>query len=113
MVDRGCGVIINISSQMPFVGARDRSVYASTKLAIAQFTKTAALEWGPRGVRVNCIAPGRTVTAINRDVLGIPSAKLSIVLLTNHQNVGTNARGTFTNVGPLDQAVARAILGAP
>ena len=49
-------------------------------------------------------------------VLGVPSAKLSIVLLTNHPNVGATPRGTFTNVGPLDQAVARAILaslGAP
>ena len=43
-------------------------------------------------------------------VLGVPRAKLSIVLLTNHQNVGATPRGTFTNVGPLDQAVARAVL---
>ena len=73
MVSRGSGVVINISSQMAFVGARDRSVYASTKSAIAQFTKTEALEWGPYGIRVNCIAPGRTVTAINRELLGNPS----------------------------------------
>ncbi|NDH54590.1 MAG: SDR family oxidoreductase, partial [Betaproteobacteria bacterium] len=46
--------------------------YAATKLAITQFTKTAALEWGPLGVRVNGIAPGRTVTAINREVFADP-----------------------------------------
>lgn len=68
MVDRGAGVVINISSQMAFTGARNRSAYAATKLALAQFTKTAALEWGPHGVRVNGIAPGRTITAINREV---------------------------------------------
>ena len=72
MVRRGSGNVINISSQMAFTGARNRSVYASTKLAIAQFTKTAALEWGPLGVRVNGIAPGRTVTAINREVFADP-----------------------------------------
>ena len=38
MVRRGTGTVINISSQMAFTGARNRSVYASTKLAIAQFT---------------------------------------------------------------------------
>lgn len=72
MVRRGSGNVINISSQMAFTGARNRSVYAATKLAITQFTKTAALEWGPLGVRVNGIAPGRTVTAINREVFADP-----------------------------------------
>lgn len=72
MVRRGGAAIINVSSQLAFTGARDRSVYASTKIAIAQFTKSAALEWGPRGVRVNCIAPGRTVTAMNRELLADP-----------------------------------------
>lgn len=45
-------------------------------------------------------------------VLGVPSEKLSIVLLTNRQNVGTDAKGYFTNVGPLDNAVARVMAGA-
>lgn len=43
-------------------------------------------------------------------VLGVPKHKLSIVLLTNRQNVGTNEKGYFPNIGPLDQAVARAIV---
>jgi NAD(P)-dependent dehydrogenase (short-subunit alcohol dehydrogenase family) len=73
MVARGTGCIINISSQMAFTGARHRSAYAATKLGLAQFTRTAALEWGERGVRVNGIAPGRTVTAINREVFADPA----------------------------------------
>ena len=72
MVRRSSGTVINISSQMAYTGARNRSVYASTKIAISQFTKTAALEWGTHGIRVNCIAPGRTVTAINREVFADP-----------------------------------------
>ena len=43
-------------------------------------------------------------------VLGVPQYGLSIVLLTNRQNLGTDSRGYFPNVGPLDQAVARAIV---
>lgn len=73
MVARGRGTILNIGSQMAFTGARHRSVYASTKLAISQFTRTAALEWGEHGIRVNCIAPGRTVTAINRELFADPA----------------------------------------
>ena len=43
-------------------------------------------------------------------VLGVPKYKLSIVLLTNRQNMGTDARGYFPDVGPLQQSVARAIV---
>ena len=42
-------------------------------------------------------------------VAGIPKYKLSIVLLTNRQNLGTDARGYFPDLGPVQQAVARAI----
>jgi CubicO group peptidase (beta-lactamase class C family) len=44
-------------------------------------------------------------------VAAVPQYKLSIVLLTNRQNLGTNARGYFPDLGPLQQAVARAIVG--
>ncbi len=43
-------------------------------------------------------------------VAGVPQYKLSIVLLTNRQNLGTDARGYFSDVGALQQAVARAIV---
>ena len=43
-------------------------------------------------------------------VLGVPKYGLSIVLLTNRQNMGTDARGYFPNVGPLDSLVACAIV---
>lgn len=43
-------------------------------------------------------------------VLGVPQYGLSIVLLTNRQNMGTNAKGYFPDVGPLDRAVAAAIV---
>ena len=43
-------------------------------------------------------------------VLGVPKYGLSIVLLTNRQNLGTNDRGYFPDIGPLTQGVARAIV---
>jgi serine-type D-Ala-D-Ala carboxypeptidase len=43
-------------------------------------------------------------------VAGIPRYKLSIVLLTNRQNIGTNPEGYFPDVGPLQQAVTRAVV---
>jgi CubicO group peptidase (beta-lactamase class C family) len=43
-------------------------------------------------------------------VAGVPQHKLSIVLLTNRQNMGTNPKGYFPDVGPLQQAVSHAIV---
>ena len=43
-------------------------------------------------------------------VLGIPKHRLSVVLLTNRQNLGTDAKGFFPDVGPLRVAVSKAIL---
>ena len=45
-------------------------------------------------------------------VLGVPKYGLSIVLLTNRQNMGTNAAGYFPDVGPLQQSVAKAVVNA-
>ena len=45
-------------------------------------------------------------------VLGVPKYGLSIVLLTNRQNMGTNAAGYFSDVGPLQQSVAKAVVNA-
>ena len=45
-------------------------------------------------------------------VAGVPAYGISIVLLTNRQNMRTDARGYFPDVGPLQQAVARAVIGS-
>ena len=72
MIAQKKGAIVHTGSQLTFNGAEFRGVYAAAKAGISQFVKTAALEWGPHGIRVNCVAPGRTLTAINRHLLGDP-----------------------------------------
>jgi NAD(P)-dependent dehydrogenase (short-subunit alcohol dehydrogenase family) len=68
MIARGRGVIVNVGSQLAFCGGEQRGVYAAAKAAVSQFTRAAAVEWGPGGVRVVCMAPGRTVTPLNEAV---------------------------------------------
>ena len=51
------GSLINISSQMAHVGGIDRAVYCATKHAVEGFTKSMAIEWGPKRIRVNTICP--------------------------------------------------------
>ncbi|MBC6437566.1 MAG: SDR family oxidoreductase [Rhodobacteraceae bacterium] len=55
-MERG-GTIIQISSQMGYVGGPDRGVYCATKHAVEGMTKAMAIEWGPERIRVNTICP--------------------------------------------------------
>jgi NAD(P)-dependent dehydrogenase (short-subunit alcohol dehydrogenase family) len=60
MVARKQGSIVNITSNSALVPAAGNMVatYAGTKGFVMSFSKAVAYEWGPLGVRVNCIAPG-------------------------------------------------------
>jgi NAD(P)-dependent dehydrogenase (short-subunit alcohol dehydrogenase family) len=69
MAARGSGVIVNLSSQHAFIGAKDRGIYAASKAAVSQFTRTAAVEWAPHGVRVVAIAPGPVVSPMTADAM--------------------------------------------
>jgi len=66
------GSLINISSQMGHVGGIDRAVYAATKHAVEGFTKSMAIEWGPRGIRVNTICPTFILTDLTRATFDNP-----------------------------------------
>ncbi|RII12323.1 3-oxoacyl-[acyl-carrier-protein] reductase FabG [Streptomyces sp. YIM 130001] len=62
MAERGSGVIVNIGSWMARVGVPYKALYPATKAAVEQLTRAWAAEYGPRGVRVNTVAPGATAT---------------------------------------------------
>jgi NAD(P)-dependent dehydrogenase (short-subunit alcohol dehydrogenase family) len=66
MIPQGSGRIVNITSQMAFVGYYDRSAYCASKGGVTQFTKVLAGEWGKHGVRVNCVAPTFVDTPMTR-----------------------------------------------
>jgi NAD(P)-dependent dehydrogenase (short-subunit alcohol dehydrogenase family) len=58
MLDRGGGSIVNTASIEAFRARGVRAVYGATKAAIVQFTKSVAVQYGPRGIRCNAVAPG-------------------------------------------------------
>jgi NAD(P)-dependent dehydrogenase (short-subunit alcohol dehydrogenase family) len=69
------GSLINISSQMAHVGGIDRAVYSSTKHAVEGFTKSMAIEWGPKGIRVNTICPTFIVTPLTKQTFERPERR--------------------------------------
>ncbi len=65
MIDRGNGLIVNISSVWGEVGGSCESVYSASKAALLGFTKALAKELGYSGVRVNSVSPGVIDTQMN------------------------------------------------
>ncbi|HEX6361422.1 MAG TPA: 3-oxoacyl-ACP reductase FabG [Albitalea sp.] len=64
MVAQGSGVILNASSVVGIYGNYGQTNYAASKFGVIGFTKTWSRELGPKGVRVNAVAPGFVETPI-------------------------------------------------
>lgn len=64
MIKQGGGSIINTGSECSVVAIPKYSAYCASKGAVLMLTRVAALECAPHGIRVNCICPGATYTAM-------------------------------------------------
>ena len=64
MQKTGGGKIVHIGSLSAAVGLSEVSVYGMTKAALAQLTKTMAIEGAPMGINVNCLCPGFIATEL-------------------------------------------------
>ena len=71
------GSVINLSSQLGHIGAYNRTAYCASKFAVEGFTKAAALDLGKYGIRINSIAPTKTI--VNEKELIFTKKRLNII----------------------------------
>ena len=75
MMDRGSGHIINFTSINGVHPAPGVGLYGPTKAAMANITQAMAIEWGPRGIRVNAIAPGMIDAGMSKPIFENPKVR--------------------------------------
>ncbi|MFL5242347.1 MAG: SDR family NAD(P)-dependent oxidoreductase [Gemmataceae bacterium] len=108
MVAQGAGKIINITSVAGLVPLRLQCPFIAAKAGVVNLTKAMALELGPRGILVNAIAPGSTLTEGTKKLFYGEDGqfKNSVQQLLNHIPLGRPAR-------PEEIAHAALFLAAP
>jgi 3-oxoacyl-[acyl-carrier protein] reductase len=91
MIERRRGTMILVSSTAGQRGEPFHSHYAATKGAIIAMTKSLAAELGPRGITVNCVAPGWVATDMTDDAMNDPKQRRKIRELIPLGRVATPA----------------------
>ncbi len=79
MIDQGKGKIVNISSFGGIVGMEGSAPYNATKGGLINFTRGLSLECAPKGINVNCVCPGWTVTPMIQALVDDPNMSKALL----------------------------------
>jgi NAD(P)-dependent dehydrogenase (short-subunit alcohol dehydrogenase family) len=90
MRDQGSGAIVNCSSLGGLVGLPQRAAYHATKHAVLGMTKSAGVEYAPRGIRINAVCPGTIDTPMVAEMLQGQSESMAEIM--KQQPIGRMGR---------------------
>ena len=76
------GCIVNVASMLSFFGSGFAPAYSASKGGITQLTKSLAIAWASKGIRVNAIAPGWIETALTQALYENPARSAAIIART-------------------------------
>jgi NAD(P)-dependent dehydrogenase (short-subunit alcohol dehydrogenase family) len=79
MLRQGSGAIVNTASIAGLVGIPGNTGYVAAKHGVVGLTRAAAIEYGPQGIRVNCVCPGYVDTPLIASLTRQPDLKAAIV----------------------------------
>jgi NAD(P)-dependent dehydrogenase (short-subunit alcohol dehydrogenase family) len=89
MLARGSGAIVNIGSIAGVIGLALTTAYSAAKAGMIGMTKAMAVDWAPRGVRVNLIAPAFIATPANQALRDDDAARRAVEAQTPMGRFGT------------------------
>lgn len=96
-LEKSKGSIVNISSTYGHKPSKRSSIYAASKAALEQLTKSWALELAPSGIRANAIAPGPTESGI-LEKSGLSSESIEKIKISEIEMIPLSRRGTAEEV---------------
>ena len=75
MLDQGFGSIVNIASRLGQMGIPETAAYSAAKAGLIGLTRSLAREFGAKGVRINAVAPGVTITEMTAELVESEAGK--------------------------------------
>ncbi len=88
MLKQGKGKIVNIASIAGLVGFEEVGPYCASKGGMIALSREMALEYAPKKININCIAPGIIKTAMTKDMLDDPETKKGLEAATLYPRLG-------------------------
>lgn len=92
MRKQGSGAIVNCSSLGGLLGGAERGIYHAAKHGVLGFTKSAALEYATRGIRINAVCPGMIQTPMSDQMIAAGQGEALATMLKNNVPMGRFGR---------------------